>query len=249
MDLMIEAKDKEQAVFELYRKYSIGGEGLFKDMVPYVRMDENPPEKLVRGRKEVSESVKMVDDKDLAMGGEEGMVYWPEGKEEWLSPLRKIRRQKTEADEEIIVEKRATNGLQQTTKTKGGVAIREEVKVKVENRGQQMTKQPRVEIDEADPVPETAKTKLPAERQRAATRTSNEGGCEPIPAEIGLESDSDLSSPAVTDDDELYEILSSALTADSKGAVTAPQQRIFQAKTEAVVAVRRSTRMRRTVAT
>lgn len=179
MDLMIEAKDKEQAVFGLYRKYGIGGEGLFKDMVPYVRTDENAPEKPVRGRREeVSESTKVVDDKDLAMGGEEGRVYWPEGKEEWLSPLKKIRRKKTEADEEIVVEKKVTNGRQQTKNMKGEVAIREEVKVIAENRntrGRQRTKQPRVEIYEAHPVPETAKTRPPAERQRTATGTSGDG--------------------------------------------------------------------------
>lgn len=163
MDLMIEAKDKEQAVFELYRKYAIGGEGLFRDMVPYLRTDENAPEKLVRGRKEeVSESVKVVDDKDLAMGGEECRVYWPEGKEEWLSPLKKIRRRKTEAVEEIVTEKKVTNRRQQTKNMKGEVAIKEDVKVVVETRntrGRQRTKQPGVEIYEADPAPETAKTR------------------------------------------------------------------------------------------
>lgn len=179
MDLMIEAKDKEQAVFELYRKYAIGGEGLFRDMVPYLRTDENAPEKLVRGRKEeVSESVKVVDDKDLAMGGEEGRVYWPEGKEEWLSPLKKIRRKKTEADEEIVVEKKVTNGRQQTKNMKGEVAIKEDVKVVVETRntrGRQRTKQPRVEIYEADPAPETAKTR-PLRNGKKLTMTVPERG-------------------------------------------------------------------------
>ena len=41
MDLMIEAKDKEQAVLELYRKYNIeGGKAGFKQVVQHVRDDD-----------------------------------------------------------------------------------------------------------------------------------------------------------------------------------------------------------------
>lgn len=43
MDLMIEAKDKEQAVFELMRTYRLPGWDLFNDIVPYERDDENRP--------------------------------------------------------------------------------------------------------------------------------------------------------------------------------------------------------------
>lgn len=107
MDLMIEAKDKEQAVFELYRKYGIGGRELFRDLVPYVRTDENAP---VRGNKKQNDAlVKVVNERDLAMGGEESRVYWPEGKEEWLSPPKKTRKKTgvtEEADGEMAVEKR-----------------------------------------------------------------------------------------------------------------------------------------------
>lgn len=93
MDLMIEAKDKEQAVFDLYRKYGIRGRELFKDIVPYVRTDENVLEKPAKGKKaQVGASVRVIKEGDLAMGGEEGRVYWPEGKEEWLSPPKRYSR-------------------------------------------------------------------------------------------------------------------------------------------------------------
>lgn len=40
MDLMIEAKDKEQAVFELMRAFKLPGWDTFNDVVPYERLDE-----------------------------------------------------------------------------------------------------------------------------------------------------------------------------------------------------------------
>ena len=41
MDLMIEAKDKEQAVFELMKTFRLPGHELINDMVPHEREDEN----------------------------------------------------------------------------------------------------------------------------------------------------------------------------------------------------------------
>lgn len=43
MDLMIEAKDKEQAVFELMRTFKLPGFDTFNDITPHVRSDENKP--------------------------------------------------------------------------------------------------------------------------------------------------------------------------------------------------------------
>ncbi|KAI5795065.1 UV-endonuclease UvdE-domain-containing protein [Geopyxis carbonaria] len=101
MDLMIEAKDKEQAVFELYRKYNIGGEGLFNEVIPHERIDDNKPPKKTRKKKgqeeEAEEDVsEKVPENDVGMGGAERRVYWPEGKEEWLSPAKRVRKKKEE---------------------------------------------------------------------------------------------------------------------------------------------------------
>ncbi|KAK3325103.1 UV-endonuclease UvdE-domain-containing protein [Apodospora peruviana] len=43
MDLMIEAKDKEQAVFELMRTFKLPGFEKIRDVIPYERDDENRP--------------------------------------------------------------------------------------------------------------------------------------------------------------------------------------------------------------
>jgi len=45
MNLMIEAKDKEQAVFELMRIFKLPGFGKFNDIIPHVRNDDNKPVK------------------------------------------------------------------------------------------------------------------------------------------------------------------------------------------------------------
>ena len=118
MDLMIEAKDKEQAVFEVVRKFKIDGWEKISDMVPHVREDENKPEpkgKIAQSKakkkrkKDVSEDttaeneeaaqqpkpemvVPKVPEEEIGMGGTEGRVYWPEGMEAWLCPPKRVRK-------------------------------------------------------------------------------------------------------------------------------------------------------------
>ncbi|KAK7420187.1 UV-damage endonuclease [Neonectria punicea] len=116
MDLMIEAKDKEQAVFELMRAFKLPGWNTFNDVVPYEREDE--PQKIVKrkpkrskkkpagrvedGREleansEVLERIVSAD--DFGMGGPNNRVYWPEGMEEWLRPRkREVKKGKKDMD-------------------------------------------------------------------------------------------------------------------------------------------------------
>jgi UV DNA damage endonuclease len=98
MDLMIEAKDKEQAVFELYRKYGIGGEDLFREVVPHERTDDNRPPK---GKKETVVSVVTVPDEEVGMGGLERRVYWPLGNEDWLSPRKRTVKNKVQPESNV----------------------------------------------------------------------------------------------------------------------------------------------------
>ena len=96
MDLMIEAKDKEQAVFELYRKYNIGPKDLFNEVIPHQRSDECKP-KIVRRKKGIEEVLSeevIVPEEEVGMGGPERRVYWPQGKEEWLGPQKRVRPKK-----------------------------------------------------------------------------------------------------------------------------------------------------------
>ena len=98
MDLMIEAKDKEQAVFELMRTFKLPGYHLFNDIIPHVRKDDNKvartPKKKKKDAAEVEDPVVIVPDDDVGMGGSEGRVYWPPGMEEWLRPVKRVVKKK-----------------------------------------------------------------------------------------------------------------------------------------------------------
>ena len=117
MDLMIEAKDKEQAVFELMRTFKLPGFNTFSDILPYVRHDENKPwkpkvKKATKSKKKTGElddivaKIEDVDDEnvppplipddEIGMGGPDGRVYWPHGMEEWLRPPKRIIKKKDE---------------------------------------------------------------------------------------------------------------------------------------------------------
>ena len=106
MDLMIEAKDKEQAVFELMRTFKLPGHDLFNDIIPYTRTDENKPFK--PPRKSPKKNGGFVDlealvpppqdfpEEEVGMGGPERRVYWPPTMEEWLRPKKVIRAKATQ---------------------------------------------------------------------------------------------------------------------------------------------------------
>ncbi|EPS39300.1 hypothetical protein H072_6890 [Dactylellina haptotyla CBS 200.50] len=99
MDLMIEAKDKEQAVFELMRKFKLDGWEKLADVVPYERDDENKVEtKKKKGEEEVV--AHLIPSEDIGMGGKNNRVYWPEGMEEYLKPKKKVRAKKEDATED-----------------------------------------------------------------------------------------------------------------------------------------------------
>ncbi|KAK5048911.1 UV-damage endonuclease [Exophiala bonariae] len=109
MDLMIEAKDKEQAVFELMRTFKLPGFDTFNDIQPHVRNDENKPWKPPKKPKKTPAKKKnkteqdeedsgdepeplppaIIPEKEVGMGGPEGRVYWPPGMEEWLRPKKR----------------------------------------------------------------------------------------------------------------------------------------------------------------
>lgn len=117
MDLMIEAKDKEQAVFELMRTFKLPGFEKINDMIPHERQDEDqPPAKVIKSKDgsgkrkknvhpttgDIEDSVVQVDVEndpenmgrlvsadEFAMGGPQNRVYWPVGMEHWLKPKKK----------------------------------------------------------------------------------------------------------------------------------------------------------------
>ena len=106
MDLMIEAKDKEQACFELMRTFKLPGYNSFAELIPYERHDDNKFVDSAAGQRRVAkgESFDVVPDADIGMGGPEGRVYWPLGMEEWLRPKKKEVKKK---DVDEVKEKEA----------------------------------------------------------------------------------------------------------------------------------------------
>jgi UV DNA damage endonuclease len=108
MDLMIEAKDKEQAVFELMRTFKLPGYENFNDVLPYTRNDDNKvavaainkrSRKSKKADTDADESeIELIPDEDVGMGGPDGRVYWPPGMEEWLRPKKREVKKKDAAE-------------------------------------------------------------------------------------------------------------------------------------------------------
>ena len=114
MDLMIEAKDKEQAVFELMRTFKLPAFDTINDIIPHVRKDDNKPiptpkkktpKKKAKKVKDEDDELEVAEDAieraedpvqpviaddEVGMGGPEGRVYWPPGMEHWLRPVKKV---------------------------------------------------------------------------------------------------------------------------------------------------------------
>ncbi|KAM7187104.1 UV-endonuclease UvdE domain containing protein [Rhypophila sp. PSN 637] len=114
MDLMIEAKDKEQAVFELMRNFKLPGFEKIGDMIPHERSDQNPvvrklgangseedvvvsdgkvdgDGRALKAEEVVDETIPwVVSAGNFGMGGKDGRVYWPPGREDWLKAAPRI---------------------------------------------------------------------------------------------------------------------------------------------------------------
>lgn len=110
MDLMIEAKDKEQAVFELMRTFKLPGYDTFNDILPHVRSDDNKAALAASNRKKKTTDepdAELIPDDEIGMGGLEGRVYWPPGMEEWLRPKkREVKKKDPETEAAAAVAKK-----------------------------------------------------------------------------------------------------------------------------------------------
>ncbi|TKA32882.1 hypothetical protein B0A50_01108 [Salinomyces thailandicus] len=103
MDLMIEAKDKEQAVFELMRNFKLPGFETFTDVMPYARLDDNKAALAAMNKKKKKTDPEepepeLIKDEEVGMGGPDGRVYWPPGMEEWLRPKKREVKKKDPED-------------------------------------------------------------------------------------------------------------------------------------------------------
>ncbi|KAI7647123.1 UV-damage [Hortaea werneckii] len=134
MDLMIEAKDKEQAVFELMRTFKLPGFDSFNDVVPYVRNDDNKVALAAMNKKKKSADEPepvLIPDEEVGMGGSEGRVYWPPGMEEWLRPKKREVKKKEPAEAEA----NSTKSKEQKKKEAAEMYAAREAEKLAENNG------------------------------------------------------------------------------------------------------------------
>lgn len=196
MDLMIEAKDKEQAVFELMRTFKLPGYGSFNDIIPHVRNDDNkpvkPPKKIPRKKAkksnpedggfekaeeaaEVNEDPVQVEiaDDEVGMGGPEGRVYWPPGMEDWLRPVKRVVKPKSSEESNDKVTSTSTK------KRKAATEVQEEG-IKVEDSQQNGSLEATVTpAKRAKATPKASAKKIKTLRKPVAS--------EPIPSDSGEE--------------------------------------------------------------
>jgi UV DNA damage endonuclease len=155
MDLMIEAKDKEQAVFELMRTFKLPGWNTFNNIIPYERSDDNKPlpkkVKKKKTKKQIADEIEeygkelseertakaQIPEKDIGMGGEQNRVYWPPGMEEWLRPKkREAKKEGGEDDEDVFKNPNPANfPARKAIMARNKIPLTEAVKEKLKDVG------------------------------------------------------------------------------------------------------------------
>ncbi|KAL8932562.1 MAG: hypothetical protein Q9216_006782 [Gyalolechia sp. 2 TL-2023] len=207
VDLMIEAKDKEQAVFELMRTFKLPGFDLFNDIVPHVRKDENrravrqtpkkkkrqPPKKQKKGgvKKEAeddddeddngSEDPPEAEKETVIVPDEEIGMGGPDGRVYWPPGqehwLRPVKR--------VVKAKevKVTKVTKEPKVTKGPKMEKEPKSVKKEKEASKVEKGPKVEKMEKQPhkAVEKAKPKVAPEIPDAKEEDENEKEIEKEP--------------------------------------------------------------------
>jgi UV DNA damage endonuclease len=189
MDLMIEAKDKEQAVFELMRNFKLPGYNLVNDLIPYMRSDENQPFKPPKKSKKIGGFVDLegsippprtIPDEEVGMGGPDGRVYWPRGMEEWLRPMKKVVKPKVAPSPRKTASKKAkTEGVADDvpldspikieTSTKKPTKVTKRTTLSTKSRGKRKASETESSV-ELEEVPELDNASTPASASRRSSR-------------------------------------------------------------------------------
>ncbi len=224
MDLMIEAKDKEQAVFELMRTFKLPGYDTFNDIIPHVRKDDNKPiktpkKKAPKKKKAVKNEDEDLDaaeeaieaeadpvqetitDDEVGMGGPEGRVYWPPGMEHWLRPVKKVIKPKEPKEEKAATPAQKKKAAADAAKE--GAKVEEEV----QSNG---VKEEEEKAAPATPTPASKKAKMaPKAAPKAATKKAVNGArkaakSEPTPSVS--EEDADEAMSDLVDEEEEVEV-------------------------------------------
>ena len=197
MDLMIEAKDKEQAVFELMRVFKLPGYDAFNDMLPHQRGDDNKPirtpkKKASRKKKTIKNdeddddlnaldeaiedsepTQRVVPENEIGMGGPEGRVYWPPGMEHWLRPVKKVVKPKELSDpsKQTPAQKKKAAAAAAASTAKEGAKVESEVQTnEVEDEASVAT----------TPTPTGKKGKAGGKGKAAVKASSKKGGAKRV---------------------------------------------------------------------
>ena len=231
MDLMIEAKDKEQAVFELMRTFKLPGFDTFNDILPYVRNDENkpwkPPKKPKKAAKKKSKAAEdddedidepeidaqpppLIPDTEVGMGGPEGRVYWPPTMEEWLRPKKREVKprdpEKAKTTAERAAARRAEKAAWQAAQEAGNAAASlTDVSASV-SASELVDGDTSLDLEKTKSVYNMTKKQKPARAPRSANKKSVKSV--PTPSSSGLsdlddeDDEQDVDMPDLTDADE-----------------------------------------------
>ena len=220
MDLMIEAKDKEQAVFELMRTFKLPGFDKINDIIPHVRNDDNKPirtpKKKSAGKKtkkakadedgcddqydpetpidEKDTIQATIHDDDVGMGGPEGRVYWPPGMEHWLRPVKKVVKPKDPTSSSNTPAKDTTASSTPAARKRKAAAEASKAAIKLEDELQQQDNNgaagPDVATTAATPTPTSTKKNAKVPPKRKGKAPSGKKAAKSVP------------TPSTSDDDD-----------------------------------------------
>ncbi|KAK5939405.1 hypothetical protein PMZ80_008709 [Knufia obscura] len=223
IDLMIEAKDKEQAVFEVMRTLRLPGHEKINDMLPYVRLDENKPwkpptkkktpkkKRAAEDEEDLSEEPEpqpppIVPEEEIAMGGPDNRVYWHVGFEEWLRPKKREVKprdpEKAKTTAEKAAQRRAEKAAWQAAREASaeGDGTEGSIKAETASEGGDL---PKVEIDKSKSVYSKNKdSKAKPARAPASKKKTTKTAVLTPSASDGDEVDDDVSMPDLTDGED-----------------------------------------------
>lgn len=215
MDLMIEAKDKEQAVFELMRTFKLPGHDSFNDILPHTRNDDNKVALAAlnrRKKKDDEPEPELVPEEDVGMGGPEGRVYWPPTMEEWLRPKkREVKKKdpdeksaKTEKAKKEAAELFAAAEAAKRAARDGTTAIKEEEEHDSDPEATPATKKAKAAMKaKAKSDAEKAAAKVAAAEAKAATKKTNaKAKKEPVAVPTPSASSEESEEPELHDDED-----------------------------------------------
>lgn len=223
MDLMIEAKDKEQAVFEVMRTLRLPGHEKINDVIPYTRSDENkawkPPKKKTPKKKKAAEEdlpeeepqpPPIVPEEEVAMGGPDNRVYWHVGFEEWLRPKKREVKPRDPEKAKTIAEKAAAKRAEKAAwqAAREASAGAEEGSVKTESlSASEIGDTPKLDVEKSKSVYEKAKMSKakPARAPPSKKKKVEQASVLTPSASDPDDQEEDVSMPDLTDAEETTE--------------------------------------------